>query len=167
MSVIAGATQDLPRDVYPFNVVIALESLPANGTFSLFTDPTIKRICSGRLSAEFIGPLTVSVTGLVFGTAAPPFANGWIAMRQDQDDITVKYLWTASLPGAVPLSLSPTGVTQSLLEFAPGCHRNVLLNPVVGKDPMVVYSLTGSNVSKAAIVVSGKLHLSGMGQVDF
>jgi hypothetical protein len=182
-SVVAGATDGLVRDVTPFNAVHSIEpanatasspgtlTSPALGSFALFSKPGITNLCAGRLSAEVITDLTVTLTYRVSTSASLISASGWIAMRQDppgtEPAAPGSVAQVATLPGAVPVSINMTGTQQSLLSRAPAIHYNVLVAPILGRPPRIYFAIDHVGLSALTVTLSGGLHVSGMGQVPF
>jgi hypothetical protein len=168
-SIVHGATQDLTRDTVQFNIQYTVDKPSHPGSFALFQQPGILKLVSGRLSAEVVGALTVTALVTPSESATAFLLNGMVAVRQEpKTAVAVPDFKTVCMyPGAVPVAWTIAGPVQSLLSPGPGVHMNVLTSSVIGLPPRIYYAFQAVGIKEIHLVISGRVHLSGVGQVDF
>jgi len=166
------AARDLVRDVMPFTAVETFkvsELASGAGALPIYTCPTVSPIYRGRASAELVGPLTVHLAAK-FKTNATVFAlNGFAALRGYPAQSTYKttIAGVAAYPGSVSLTLTQAISTSGILELPPGIHTNMIIVPVIGKPPALIFAFNMIGIEEVTIAVSGLVHLSGVGEISF
>lgn len=174
LPLIAGASSDLQRNRYPFscNFTVTLGAGTTTGSTRIFSASSITAICAGRASAELISELVVTISPLWDAkllAASGGFAqvNGALAIRQEGSSVPDTLAKTLSLPLSRAITAGMISQAPLLLEIPPGIHRNVLIAPIIGKPPSLVYSFNHVGATAVNITLQGFLSLEGMGQVDF
>lgn len=169
---VAGATRDLIRDTIPFNVTTTatVATGHASGTIPFLTHAHIKPLYNGRASAELVGErVYVSIIPELAANATLVHISGSVAIRGHRSGATYfsKPDEVARYPGATAMTLTAGISTMAVLDMTPGIHTNAILSPLMGVRPLVVFAFNSVGVAKITVVVSGQLHLSGIGETSF
>jgi hypothetical protein len=165
LAAIAGTTIDLRRDVTPFNVVVSSDS--KSGAVDLYAQLGIRAHCRNRLSAEILGSLRVSLVIEPASNVTAVFASGVVALRAHTKTPKTDFAVVAQYPLAVAITSTLVSTQVVELQFPPEIRRNVLIQQTIGYRPNLLFSFHTVGVKTLNLIISGQLHLSGMGEVDF
>jgi hypothetical protein len=164
-SVIVGDAASLSASVVSFNV--GLFTKEHYGSLDIFSHESLQLICAGRQSALLTGPLTVMVTIVPADATSPStLLSGWCAVMpraMTGQAYPTSLNKVACLPGARAISVSPMVANSVQLSIPPGIRTDVIIPQVIGRDPVLVFSFSKTNVASIMIVVSGQVALSGIG----
>jgi hypothetical protein len=165
-SAIVGDSASLSVSTVHFSVA-KRDSSPSAGSFDLFSQSGIAHWSSGRLSAYVAGDLNVSLIVEVIDASAPIMSWSGVVALMPPCPTGKKYPTTidglAQCPGSCILNVTAYGSNPAVLRFPPGLQRDALINQVIGGNPQVVYAGHSKNIAAITVVISGSLHLSGLG----
>jgi hypothetical protein len=169
VAAITGDTANLSTNTVRFNVGVTT-NLPASGHLDIYNHSSARMICNGRQSAQIVGPLSVQVTlAPADAAAAVTLLSGWVAVMPEARGSqaypdTVERI--AVLPGAIALTVSPLVSGTGVLQIPPGVRNDMIIQQVIGRDPILVFAFSSANVRSITLIVSGNVALSGIGYWD-
>jgi hypothetical protein len=133
----------------------------------LFSDATLLKYVAGRASAEIVGDVSIGMSGIIDTSAVVFQAGGFVAVRPTGANAPSSVAHILSLPGHATLGLSPFApVSDRVLQFPPLVRRNVLVQSVIGRDPIVYAYVNGVGYSSVHLTLTGMIELSGVGTLE-
>jgi hypothetical protein len=170
--IITGASSDLGRNTIAFSVAKSI-TVNTTGTGSLaidlFAERSLTAHCHGRLSAT-IGPTILSVIPIASTTATVVFATGAVAIRglSRTPDLVLGEFGTIEsllkLPYSQPVLATQMGESTVPLVMPPGIQTNVLINQIIGRNPVILIRVQALGANTVIVRIAGNVTVDGIGE---